>query len=410
MSKVVCHLQDMPITEAKSDIETYLKDKLPKLTSSPELLDKLGLWAGGLFIYAAMVVRYLTLDDLISSTEQTKMLNNLLSESYEQASASDATFLIDILYQQIMRDTFSTFKGELLTRWLHILYTFLCTAECTSTSTIAALIVDNDNEVTKAIVDKLHAVLYSQDNQVFWYHPSFPDFIFDPAQSGFHIGKAKFEFWCNEPAHHHLLGKSCFHIMKSEKFGLWFKMGDIPSSFLFNRDNSDILSKKVQQNISPILRYSSQIGLTTCHQSLVILFFVTAFQTSFRFMYFSGLRLWTCSKCPVSVLWCFNVHVSGHWRYGLYSLSCTATTNGAGQHGNSYSELVHDIGEAANFATYFTGSPAAELTLHLYISALATWLRETSPSQNWKNWSTCIPVFTHVKGSIDMPLMTISAG
>ena len=220
MSKVVCHLQDMPITEAKSDIETYLKDKLPKLTGSPELLDKLGLWAGGLFIYAAMVVRYLTLDDSISSTEQTKMLNNLLSESYEQASASDATFLIDILYQQIMRDTFSTFKGELLTRQLHILYTFLCTAECTSTSTIAALIVDNDNEVTKAIVDKLHAVLYSQDNQVFWYHASFPDFIFDPAQSGFHIGKEKFEFWCNEPAHHHLLGKPCFHIMKSEKFGL----------------------------------------------------------------------------------------------------------------------------------------------------------------------------------------------
>ena len=68
-------------------------------------------------------------------------------------------------------------------------------------------------------------------------------------------------------------------------------MGDIPSSFLFDRDNSDILSKKVQQNISPVLRYSSRIGLTTCHQSLVILFFVTAFQTSFRFMYFSGLRL-----------------------------------------------------------------------------------------------------------------------
>ena len=257
-SEAVCRLQNVPIAEAKSDIETYLKNKLPKLTGSPELLVKLGLRAGGLFIYAATVVRYLTPDDSISTAEQTKMLNDLLSESYEQVSASDATFLIDILYRQIMRDTFSTFKGEFLTRRLRILYTFLCTAERTSTSTVAALVADNDNEAAKAILDKLHAVLYTQDNQVFWYHASFPDFIFDPARSDFRIGEEKFEFWCNEPAHHSLLCESCFRIMRSEKFGLRFNMGDIPSSFLFDRDNSDMLSEKVEQNITPVLRYSSR--------------------------------------------------------------------------------------------------------------------------------------------------------
>jgi hypothetical protein len=73
-------------------------------------------------------------------------------------------------------------------------------------------------------------------------------------------------------------------------------------------------------------------------------------------------------------------------------------------------ELARDIGEAANFATYFTGSPAAESTPHLYISALATWLQDTSLSRNWKNQFTRIPVFTHTKGSIDLPLMTVSAG
>ena len=73
-------------------------------------------------------------------------------------------------------------------------------------------------------------------------------------------------------------------------------------------------------------------------------------------------------------------------------------------------ELARGIGEAANFATYFTGSPAAESTPHLYISALATWSQDTSFSQNWKNQFTRIPVFTHTKGRIGLPLMTVSAG
>ena len=87
---------------------------------------------------------------------------------------------------------------------------------------------------------------------------------------------------------------------------------------------------------------------------------------------------------------------------------CTATTNAFGQCGNSYSELAHDIGEAANFATHFTGSPAAKSTPHLYISALATWPQDTSLSQHWKNQFSRIPVFTHAQSSF--PLMTVLAG
>ena len=80
------------------------------------------------------------------------------------------------------------------------------------------------------------------------------------------------------------------------------------------------------------------------------------------------------------------------------------------QCGNNYSNLARDVGEAANFATYFTGSPAAESTPHLYISALATWSQGTILSRNWKKQFTRIPVFTHSKGSTDLPLMTVSAG
>ena len=71
-------------------------------------------------------------------------------------------------------------------------------------------------------------------------------------------------------------------------------------------------------------------------------------------------------------------------------------------------DLAREIGEAANFATYFTGSPAAESTPHLYISALATWSRDTSLSQSWRNQFSQIPVFTYSQGSINLPLMTVS--
>ena len=78
------------------------------------------------------------------------------------------------------------------------------------------------------------------------------------------------------------------------------------------------------------------------------------------------------------------------------------------QCGNSYLDLANDIGEAANFATYFTASPAAESTPHLYISALATWSQNTNLSQNWKSQFTRIPVFTYAQSNIHFPLMTVT--
>ena len=184
------------------------------------------------------------------------MLNDFLSKSYEPTSSSDhdATSLVDELYRQIMCDAFSKYKGEILARRLHTLYTFLCTAERTSASVVAALILDGDDEAVNAVLGDLHAVLYTQDDRVFWYHASFPDFIFTQARSNFSNDKKDFTFSCNESAHHSLLGESCFSIMKS---GLRFNMGNITSSFLFDCDNTE-LPEQVNKNISAVLRYSSR--------------------------------------------------------------------------------------------------------------------------------------------------------
>ena len=252
-SEAVCRLQDVPIEEARSDIEMYLKTQLPELANSPEFAE-LGRRTGGLFIYAATVVKYLTPLDSITVREQTEMLNDFLSKSYESASSSEATSLVDELYRQIMYDAFSKFSGKVLARRLRTLYTFLCTAERTSASIVAALVPDGDEEAARAVLRDLHAVLYTQDDRVFWYHASFPDFIFTQTRSNFSIDKKDFMFSCNEPAHHSLLGESCFRIMKS---GLRFNIGNITSSFLFDCDHAVALLEQVNRNISAVLRYSS---------------------------------------------------------------------------------------------------------------------------------------------------------
>jgi len=250
MSEAVCWLQNVPIEEAESDIRTYLKAKLPKLAGVLELAE-LVRQADGLFIYAATAVKYLTPHRSITAREQTRMLKHLISKSHKPASANDATILVDSLYQQIMVDAFSKFKDEFLTCRLRILYTFLCTAERTSTSIAAALVAEGDEDVAMAVVEELHAVLYTQGDRVFWYHASFPDFIFDHSRSNFD----NLAFSCNEPTHHNLLGESCFRVMKS---GLRFNMGDIESSFLFDSDNAEALSEKVNNSISAVLRYSTR--------------------------------------------------------------------------------------------------------------------------------------------------------
>jgi len=256
-SDAVCRLQDVSIEEAKSDIEKYLKTKLPMLAGSPELAE-LGQRASGLFIYAATAVKYLTRRTSIRVREQTMMLKDLLSKSSEPASASKATFLIDELYKQIMYDAFSELEGEILTRRLRILYTFLCTAERTSTSIVAALVAEGDDDVARVVSEDLHAVLYTQDDRIFWYHASFPDFIFNSARSNFRFGEEDFAFSCNESDHHNLLGKSCFRVMAMESSGLRFNMGNITSSFLLDRDNAVVLSEQVNQNITAVLKYSSR--------------------------------------------------------------------------------------------------------------------------------------------------------
>ena len=250
-SNAVCRLQDVLIKHVGSDITKYLNAKLPNFAGKPEL-ETMAQLADGLFISAATIVRYLTPRLSITVDEQCKLLSKL--HDPQSISASDVrrpSVLIDELYQQILRDAFSGLDDDLFNSRLRILHTFLCTFERTSTSLAAALLSESD-ETAIAVLNDLHAVLYCKDDQVLWYHASFPDFIFSQTRSTFELDGRQISMSI-KPHHHALLTKYCFDLMLK---WLRFNIGDIPSSFVLDAEDPE-LTQRIDKNINAILRYAS---------------------------------------------------------------------------------------------------------------------------------------------------------
>ncbi|KAF5319160.1 hypothetical protein D9619_008785 [Psilocybe cf. subviscida] len=382
LSKALYRLQDVPIEYIEADIVKFLQSKLPNFTAE-EWKDMAQL-ADGLFISAATIVRYLTPDPSLQVVEQRELLNMLCVGKSFTASGG---LLIDQLYEQILYDAFSKLPKPSFDNRLGILHTFLCTFERTSTSVTAALLSHSDTDVVTAVLQKLYAVLYYKDDQVLWYHASFPDFMFNEMRSNFVFDRHQFFMTCNVSQHHALLTRSCFEIMKKS---LCFNIGNIPSSFALDAEDPQ-LAQRVNSNIKMPLRYASRhwsYHLTQANQENGKDFssYITDFLYIHVLFWIEAMNLIGSSDQCSTML--------QHTREWVLK-------NTSGE-----SNLAAKIAEAANFATYFRANPPAWSTPHLYISSLATWSTGSAMSQQWKKAFPTIPCFTHNKTS-DAPLMRI---
>jgi WD40 repeat protein len=63
--------------------------------------------------------------------------------------------------------------------------------------------------------------------------------------------------------------------------------------------------------------------------------------------------------------------------------------------------------DAADFSAFFSASPAAKSTPHLYISALSTWHQHSHIWKHWKCHFTSIPSIILLEGAIVVPLLSI---
>jgi hypothetical protein len=261
-SKQVCRLEKVPVEESSADIKVYLKANLDEC-ATPEQIDQLVSAANGLFIHAATVVEFVTGRNL---KEQRSLLGRLLSPPSTPSarrSLPGATAALDNLYLQILEtslvDPRDCDDEDAFKDCLSILHTFLCTIQRTSTE-IAITILNAscsdgetlvDDGMANGVLERLYAVLYSNDGQVMWFHKSFPDFIFDKNRSG--------KFFCDQEQHHHRLAKACFKIMEEE---LRFNIANIPDSYKLDRDDPTLLAR-VDANVSLPLRYAC--GNCTAH-------------------------------------------------------------------------------------------------------------------------------------------------
>ena len=255
--KAVCRLYDVPRATIQADIMTFLKAELPSFRDH-EQLTKLADKADGLFIYAATAVRYITPYSNMTKGEQLQLIGELLDDVSPVFESADAPSLVDNLYKQILWTAFSKLNNNLFRTRLNILHTILCTQERVSVSVAAALHSDSNDmqDVVDVVVKDLHAVLYLKDGCIFWYHASFPDFIFTQARSKFTLpSNHVIDMSCDKASYHALLTQSCFNVMMSPS-GLCFNICQLPSSFLLDSQVPN-LARQIQENISYVLRYCS---------------------------------------------------------------------------------------------------------------------------------------------------------
>jgi hypothetical protein len=145
---------------------------------------------------------------------------------------------------------------------LQILHTIICAESGINLSVLADL-TNTDPDIVERVVESLHAVLFvsPKDGCVYWYHASFPDFVFSEVRARFSISLRVnnptphvIDVSCNAPAHHGFLARRCFSVMQES---LHFNMCNLPSSYVFD---SEIpwLKDVVDGTFSPILRYVSR--------------------------------------------------------------------------------------------------------------------------------------------------------
>jgi len=166
--------------------------------------------------------------------------------------------VVDELYENVLGVAFwgDSFRHDRL----QILHTVLCAVTKIDMSVIAEL---NNicQDTVKTVVDSLYAVLFisSKDDCVYWYHTSFPDFIFTQGRAKFKISpqpnyqSQEINVFCDESAHHAVLACQCFSIMKE----LHFNMCDLDSSYVFDSDVLD-LSDRTHKKLTPTIRYASR--------------------------------------------------------------------------------------------------------------------------------------------------------
>ena len=414
----VCKLHEVDPANVQEDIKKYLCEALPDLKDDPNLA-VLAQGAGGLFIYAATAVRFLSPSPPyphLSTREKSNKLQSMLSsETWPKSDGRDRRLAVDELYDQILEVAFR--DDHIRDKRLQILHTVLCTETRINMSVLADL-SDTDQDTAKRVVDSLHAVLYisSKDDCVYWYHASFPDFLFNEGRAKFRIflypnyPPQEINVFCDSPACHTILAHRCFSFLES----LHFNMCGLESSYVFDSNVSE-LSHKKDKNLTSTLQYASKFWAKHLFQAVPasaendttndLLLCLDKFMSNKLLFWIETMNLigavFECSPMLKSAEdWLNRVRNTLSIMKENFILLVF-------QGEKQQPDLIKYLADAANFSKLFSGSPAAKSTPHLYISALSTWNQQSPVWTHWKPKFDFIPSIL-LRRAITVPLLTMT--
>lgn len=245
-----CRLQEIPTDEVESDIRMYLDEEFKGCDGG--LLDRVAHEAGGLFIYAATIVRIIGREGTVANQNSMliEWMNNAASVMDDEDDIPPIRALYLTIIQLWLRDA-----GNNRTRnsRLAILHTII-SAKAPIPAPVVADLIDISlmvyAETVTAVVDALHGVLrIAPDGAIYWYHASFQDFV---VTKGHSHRETRYDYVCRLNLQNQRLALSCFRIMDSK---LRFNICDLGTSYLLDEEVSD-LSERVARCIGLALEYS----------------------------------------------------------------------------------------------------------------------------------------------------------
>ena len=217
----VLKLHEVLPSSVDSDIRLFLETRIAEIAKrrsdcrvsepwpSTRDLDILCQKSGGLFIYAATVVKYI--DDRYQ-TPQVQLSNIVRrpNDTNEEGKSG-----LDKLYHGILKEAFEEADAddnpEIFQRFRAIVGTIVLLTEPVSRSSLASLLASDVNEVSSRL-RHLHALLAIPDDEqshIFILHKSLPDFLTDPLRC------PDPRFLIHPQSQHRDISLSCFALMQS---------------------------------------------------------------------------------------------------------------------------------------------------------------------------------------------------
>jgi hypothetical protein len=249
-------LQDVPAADINRDLRTFFYTELDRIREEKEededwpsesLVDGLVKKSGGLFIFAATAVRFIS----NSTLEPDECIDLILNHEYRSTSATkeiDSIYAM-VLENSILRNCHGDEKLRVVDRFKTVVGSIVTAPDTFSLESLAELLNMNLKSI-RSTLRPLHSVLSvptETNKPVQLLHPSFRDFLINS-------DRCPPEFRVREDSSHTTLAEGCLKLLSGLKRDICCLK--VPGACI-----EDVNSNTVDQGLPPHMRYACRYWL-----------------------------------------------------------------------------------------------------------------------------------------------------